>query len=171
MRLHPAAAWSPSASSGPTPLPSRVSRSPKPRAARWFSPQPAVRRIRSGMRRWAAPGVGVPESLVGVGFCANGKQVVRIVGESRRPSSSQSRAPLCHASDRETTCSIWTASEVPGAADERDRLTGGRVDQDIALGVARVWPHDQLAEDARREAASAAIRPRQQPGHAARSRV
>jgi hypothetical protein len=55
-----------------------------------------------------------------------------------------------------------------GAADERDRLTGGRVDQDTALGVARARPHDQLAgtSDARREAASAAIRPRRQPGQA-----
>jgi len=48
---------------------------------------------------------------------------------------------------------MWTAPEV----------------SDTALDVARAWPHDQLAEDARREAASAAIRPRRQPGQAARS--
>ena len=68
-----------------------------------------------------------------------------------RGSLAKSRWPLvvagalCHASDRETTCSIWTASEVSGP---RTNAIDSPVDvdQDTALGVARAWPHDQLAD-------------------------
>ena len=110
------------------------------------------------------------KALSELAFAPTASRLCGSLAKSRRPSSSQSRAPLCHASRQEDELDLDRLGGL-GAADERDRLTGGRVDQDIALGVARAWPHDQLAEDARREAASAAIRPRRQSGQAARSRV
>ena len=173
MRLHPPAAWSPSASSGPTPLPSRVSRSPKPRAARWFSPQPAVRRIRSGMPRWAATRRWCPGKP-----CRSWLLRQRQTGcaDRWRNRDGPARPSRGHPCATRPTGRRRARSGPPRRSRGRGRTrsthrwtsrSGHRPGRSTCLGLTTSWLRKS---DARREAASAAIRPRRQSGQAARSR-
>jgi hypothetical protein len=92
------------------------------------------------------PGVGIAECLVEVGFCADGQQIARIVGEI----AAALLVPVAGAlvpgiRQRDDVIDLDRLGGL-GAADEGDGLAGVRVDQDTALGIASDRPDQQLGE-------------------------